>query len=82
MGSTVSHLRVPQVENIPLAIPSRQEQEEITSKIKSIDREFDLATNQLSQSLSLLKERRSALIIAAVTGQIDVRGLVPAGEAT
>lgn len=81
MGSTVSHLRVPQVENIPLAIPSRQEQEEITCKIKSIDSEFDHATNQLSNSLLLLKERRSALISAAVTGQIDVRGLVPQEEA-
>ena len=29
------------------------------------------------QAVSLLQERRSALISAAVTGQIDVRGLVP-----
>jgi type I restriction enzyme S subunit len=28
-------------------------------------------------ALALLQERRSALISAAVTGQIDVRGLVP-----
>ena len=33
------------------------------------------------QSVLLLKERRSALISAAVTGQIDVRGLVPEAEA-
>jgi len=30
----------------------------------------------------LLQERRSALISAAVTGQIDVRGLVPEASAT
>jgi type I restriction enzyme S subunit len=29
------------------------------------------------RTISLLQERRSALISAAVTGQIDVRGLVP-----
>lgn len=81
MGSTVSHLRVPQVENIPLAIPSKQEQQDIASKIKSIDDEFDLAINELSSSLLLLKERRSSLISAAVTGQIDVRGLVSEEEA-
>jgi len=31
--------------------------------------------------MSLLGERRSALISAAVTGKIDVRGLVPQPEA-
>jgi type I restriction enzyme S subunit len=29
------------------------------------------------KNIGLLQERRSALISAAVTGQIDVRGLVP-----
>ncbi|MCP9861384.1 hypothetical protein KBZ33_20405 [Cyanobium sp. Cruz-8D1] len=33
------------------------------------------------QAILLLQERRSALISAAVTGQIDVRGLVPEAEA-
>jgi type I restriction enzyme S subunit len=32
-------------------------------------------------AVSLLQERRSALISAAVTGQIDVRGLVPEASA-
>ena len=32
-------------------------------------------------AIALLQERRSALISAAVTGQIDVRGLVPEAEA-
>ncbi len=31
---------------------------------------------EAQQAISLLQERRSALISAAVTGQIDVRGLV------
>ncbi len=30
-----------------------------------------------TQAIDMLQERRSALISAAVTGQIDVRGLVP-----
>ncbi|WP_338430506.1 hypothetical protein VZF83_01130 [Synechococcus elongatus IITB3] len=34
--------------------------------------------DQVKASLELLQERRSALISAAVTGQIDVRGLAEA----
>jgi type I restriction enzyme S subunit len=34
-------------------------------------------SSSVEESILLLKERRSALISAAVTGQIDVRGLVP-----
>jgi type I restriction enzyme S subunit len=37
--------------------------------------------HQAQSAVSLLQERRSALISAAVTGQIDVRGLVPEAEA-
>ena len=40
----------------------------------------ELETAALS-AVNLLRERRSALISAAVTGQIDVRGLVPQEEA-
>ena len=81
MGSTVGHLRVPQVENIPLAIPSKEEQEAISSRINSINEEFDLSNKKLSSSLLLLKERRSALVFAAVTGQIRVPGLNSGKEA-
>ncbi|MDH4406653.1 MAG: hypothetical protein QE276_11690 [Cyanobium sp. D14.bin.5] len=38
-------------------------------------------TAKASEAIALLKERRSALISAAVTGQIDVRGLVSEAEA-
>ena len=37
---------------------------------------FDYLVAQARQAVDLLRERRSALISAAVTGQIDVRGLV------
>ena len=38
--------------------------------------EFDILTAEAQRSIDLLKERRSALISAAVAGQIDVRGEV------
>jgi type I restriction enzyme S subunit len=38
---------------------------------------FDRLEAVAQESISLLTERRSALISAAVTGQIDVRNAVP-----
>ena len=41
-------------------------------------REFDILTTEAQRAITLLRERRSAVISAAVTGKIDVRGLAPA----
>jgi type I restriction enzyme S subunit len=35
---------------------------------------FDTLTSESQRAIDLLQERRTALISAAVTGQIDVRG--------
>jgi type I restriction enzyme S subunit len=37
---------------------------------------FDTLTTEAQRAIDLLQERRTALISAAVTGQIDVRGAV------
>ena len=37
---------------------------------------FDALTAEAQRAIDLLQERRTALISAAVTGKIDVRGLV------
>lgn len=57
-------------------------------EIKALIQHLDAHIGHLNQLIaiafdfvSLLEERRSALISAAVTGQIDVRGLVPEEEA-
>jgi type I restriction enzyme S subunit len=39
---------------------------------------FDALSREANRTIALLQERRSALISAAVTGKIDVHGLVPA----
>ncbi len=41
-------------------------------------REFDSLISEAQKGILLLQERREALISAAVTGEIDVRGLVEA----
>jgi len=60
-------------------IPPLQEQTTILRAIEEKLEELDELAKQSSESLVLLEERRSALISAAVTGQIDVRGLAEVG---
>ena len=60
-----------------MCLPLKLEQEKIGTFISAeIDR-IDGLSAEAEGAITLLKERRSALISAAVTGQIDVRGLVP-----
>lgn len=59
-----------------LAVPSNREQREIVGVVfAELERLCQLAEAAMA-GIELLKERRSALIAAAVTGQIDVRGAV------
>lgn len=63
-------------------VPPSKEASEILSYMNERMQEIDNLKLSASQAVDLLQERRSALISAAVTGQIDVRGLVieEAGE--
>ena len=64
-----------------VALPPIEEQLKIEMHIQNqLGRINDLQSVSVS-AVQLLQERRSALISAAVTGQIDVRGLVPEAEA-
>ncbi|MBI0067453.1 MULTISPECIES: restriction endonuclease subunit S [unclassified Snodgrassella] len=58
---------------IPLPIVSIQEQREIGLFLESEITKINQLINKAIQSIELLKERRTALISAAVTGKIDVR---------
>jgi type I restriction enzyme S subunit len=42
---------------------------------------LEVLTSEATQVVALLKERRGALISAAVTGKIDVRNYVPTNAA-
>lgn len=55
-------------------MPSAEEQREILAFIDSETTKLDVLKAEAARAITLLKERRSALIAAAVTGQIDVRG--------
>lgn len=79
-GSTVSHLRVEQVENIPVLVPPEEELVAIHEHIRILKKQYDILEEKVLKAIELMQERRTALISAAVTGKIDLRGWTPPAE--
>jgi len=75
--------RVPDdfVRNFATAFPPVTEQIAINEFLEAELAKFDTLTTEANRAIDLLQERRSALISAAVTGQIDVRGSVIPAQA-
>lgn len=67
--------------NIRVAMPPQDEAVAICARIAEMEGQFSKMSATCEDSIALLQERRSALISAAVTGQIDVRGLAQAQAA-
>jgi type I restriction enzyme S subunit len=63
---------------MPVAVPPLDEQSAIVKYIHHNIIAFDTLISEAEKSITLLQERRTALISAAVTGKIDVRGLANA----
>ncbi|MBF6216188.1 restriction endonuclease subunit S [Nocardia puris] len=61
------------LDNLPIPIPPMDEQHAIVEHIQQQTARIDLLIAKAQEHIALAKERRSALITAAVTGQIDVR---------
>jgi type I restriction enzyme S subunit len=76
-GSAQPALSLGGMNNLPMLLPPRSEQEAIVQFVKNKVEEFDTLAAEAQRATTLLQERRSALISAAVTGQIDVRELAP-----
>jgi type I restriction enzyme S subunit len=75
--STVDSLRRPMFMNFPVTVPAAAEQHAIIDEIERKSEQYGNLILAANEAIALLQERRSALISAAVTGQIDVRGLAP-----
>jgi len=74
-GAIQQHFNVETAANLALPWPSRSEQSRIVEFLDAEIAKLDELAEAASITRSLLSERRSALISAAVTGKIDVRGL-------
>lgn len=59
---------------LPVLIPPVEEQTSIAYFLDRETAKLDALTAEANQAITLLQERRTALISAAVTGKIDVRG--------
>jgi type I restriction enzyme S subunit len=71
--STVESLRRWMLSDFEVAVPPLEEQNQIESFLDDETSKIDTLIDKANQSIALLKERRSSLISAAVTGKIDVR---------
>ncbi|MGE0446449.1 MAG: restriction endonuclease subunit S [Vicinamibacterales bacterium] len=82
-GASASMKKIGQgtIRDLVVALPPLDEQLAVVSFIKSRTRALDTLSAEARHVIDLLHERRAALISAAVTGQIDVRGLVPSKAA-
>lgn len=72
--STVDSLRRPMIADFWMTVPPDAEQGKIIGYIEAASAKFDALSDEADAAIQLLNERRAALISAAVTGKIDVRG--------
>jgi type I restriction enzyme S subunit len=80
-GVSVPHISPEQIMSFQISVPEIGEQRRISSFIRNQLDQMTALFEQASESVELLQERRSALISAAVTGKIDVRGWQPPASA-
>ncbi|EGW8315741.1 restriction endonuclease subunit S [Escherichia coli] len=79
-GSTKAAITCSDVKKYIIPLPPLNEQKVIVADVEEKKRCFNTLVMHCEQQISLLKERRSALISAAVTGKIDVRNWQPAAK--
>ncbi|XWV15864.1 MAG: restriction endonuclease subunit S [Gemmatimonas sp.] len=74
MGSTHNTIYMPDISAFRCPLPLLGTQHEVVAALKSRTDEIDQLLAETEHALKLLSERRSSIITAVVTGQIDVRG--------
>ena len=72
-GATIKTIGMDDIGTLSTPVPPMSEQILIGSHITTINNRFSRLMDSTVRSIELLRERRAALITAAVTGQIDLR---------
>ena len=70
--STINQLTVETLNGMEIPLPPVSEQKAIVANLRQDTARLDRLVEANERTIALLKERRAALIAAAVTGQIDV----------
>ena len=71
-ATTVAHLNMSDIHDIPIAVPDLREQQQLLGRIRSNVRRHEETVSKLNKQIDLLTERRQALITAVVTGEMPV----------
>ncbi len=80
-GAIQQHFNVSTANDLIVTVPPPAEQNSISDHLRIATLNIDTLTAEAQRAIDLLQERRTALISAAVTGQIDVGHLAEAGAA-
>lgn len=80
MGSTHKTIYMPDIEAFRIPLPPVETQSVLVSYLDATLAQYSSVSEAAVNLIELLKERRSAMISAAVTGKIDVRSLVSEEE--
>ncbi|MEI6375963.1 MAG: restriction endonuclease subunit S [bacterium] len=75
-GAILPGLNSEIIANIAVVLPSIAQQKDVMAYLDNELGKFNTLTTEAQKAIDLLQERRSALISAAVTGQIDVRTIL------
>jgi type I restriction enzyme, S subunit len=75
LGAAVRGVNIYDLKRAKLPTPPLDEQVQISTFLDAETTKLDALTAEAERAIDLLQERRTALISAAVTGKIDVRGL-------
>ncbi|WPO49258.1 restriction endonuclease subunit S [Pseudomonas sp. S1Bt23] len=79
-GAGLPRLSIQNLLKVLGVFPPKGEQERIAEFLLGKQAQFDALIKEAESAIDLLKERRTALVSAVVTGQIDVRDLVTEEE--
>jgi type I restriction enzyme S subunit len=71
--STVDSLRLPMLQNFPVVLPPRREQDAIVRAVENDTRHLDSATAALRTQITLLREFHTRLTSDVVMGKLDLR---------
>jgi type I restriction enzyme S subunit len=72
-GAILAGINTETISSLSIILPPLKQQQEILAYINDKSGKFDSLISESQRAIDLLQERRTALISAAVTGQIDVR---------
>lgn len=75
LGAAVRGINIFELKRARIPVPPSEERDAIAAFLDAETSKLDELQSEAACAIQLLKERRSALIAAAVTGQIDVRGV-------